>query len=162
MSLWLASIRLIVSGRAGSCEMWFSRITSSSSSGRPKKALSSMDVISLAVRSILFSLSGEKQPTCPLYIWSSIPLIFDSCSFRLTHEGEVGLVDLGDSVVAGVEVSGVFGKRRNTIQLQVIAVDRTAEACAQQARGHTWKMWTRTKRRRRRGGRNKMGEIMSL
>lgn len=40
-----------------------------------------------------------------------------------THEGEVGLVDLGDSVVSGVEVSGVFGKRWYAIQPQVVTVD---------------------------------------
>lgn len=55
-----------------------------------------------------------------------------------THEGKVGLVDLGDSVVAGIEVSGVFGKRWYTIQLQVITVDRATETRAQQASGHTW------------------------
>lgn len=29
---------------------------------------------------------------------------------NLTHEGKVRLVDLGDSVVAGIEVGCVFGK----------------------------------------------------
>lgn len=40
-----------------------------------------------------------------------------------THGGKVGLVDLGDSVEAGIEVSGVFGQRWHTVQLQVITVD---------------------------------------
>lgn len=40
-----------------------------------------------------------------------------------THGGKVGLVDLADSVEAGVEVSGVFGQRWHTVQLQVVTVD---------------------------------------
>lgn len=75
-----------------------------------------------------------------------------------THEGEVGLVDLGDSVVAGIEVSGVFGKRWYTIQPQVVTVDRTTKARAQQASGHTWTTWIR----RRRGGGNKIGKSKRL
>lgn len=58
-----------------------------------------------------------------------------------THEGEVRFVDLGDSVVAGVEVGGVFGKGGYAVELQVIAVDRPSEARAQQASGHTWGTW---------------------
>lgn len=69
-----------------------------------------------------------------------------------THEGEVGLVDLGDSVVAGVEVSGVFGERWHSIQLQVVTVDRTTEARAQQASGHTCSAWTNRGRKAREGG----------
>lgn len=56
---------------------------------------------------------------------SSLPVII--VHFHLTkkhtHEGEVRLVDLGDFVVTGIEVSGVFGKRWYTIQLQVITID---------------------------------------
>lgn len=58
-----------------------------------------------------------------------------------THEGEVRLVDLGDSVVAGVEVGGVFGKGGYAVELQVVAVDGPSEARAQQASGHTWTTW---------------------
>ena len=87
------------------------------------------------------------MPKIHLHTW------FPALNVHLKHtqEGEVGLVDLGDSVVAGVEVSGVFGKRWHTIQLQVITVDRTTKARAQQASGHTWSPWKR--RRRREGGR---------
>lgn len=56
---------------------------------------------------------------------------------KLTHEGKVRLVDLGDSVVAGIEVGCVFRKGWYAVELQVIAVDRPSEACAQQASGHT-------------------------
>lgn len=56
-----------------------------------------------------------------------------------THKGEVRLVDLGDSVVAGVEVSCVLGKRRYAVQPQVVTVDGASEARAQQAGGHTWR-----------------------
>lgn len=44
-------------------------------------------------------------------------------------------------------MSGVFGKRWYTIQLQVITVDRTTKARAQQASGHTWSTWERRRRR---------------
>lgn len=75
-----------------------------------------------------------------IHRYNGLPFVifihFHSTS-KHTHEGEVGLVDLGDSVVAGIEVSGVFGKRWYTIQLQVITVDRTSKAHAQQASGHT-------------------------
>lgn len=68
-----------------------------------------------------------------------------------THGGKVGFVDLGDSVVAGIEVSGVFGERWHAIQLQVVAVDRAAEACAQQTSGHTWSRRTRRREEEREG-----------
>ena len=50
---------------------------------------------------------------------------------KRTHEGKVGLVDLGESVVASVEVRCLLGERRYAVQLQVIAVDRGTEARAQ-------------------------------
>lgn len=143
--MWLASIRVMVSGRAGSCEIWFSRITSSSSSGSPKNAVSSMELILLAVKSILFSLSEKrwKRKKTQKIDHRVGHLHSDK---EHTHEGEVRLVNLGDSVVTGVEVSGVFGDRWNTIQLQVVTVDRTSKACAQQASGHTWSTWARGRR----------------
>lgn len=110
------------------------------------KAGSSMDVISLAVRSILFSLSGrrrerkEKKTNIHPPLQTHLLKHSDIQTFRLTHGGEVGLVDLGDSVVAGVEVCGVFGQWWYTVQLQIIAVDRTTEARAQQTGGHTWEI----------------------
>lgn len=55
-----------------------------------------------------------------------------------THLSEVALVDLGDAVVAGVEVSGLFGERRHARQLHIITVDRTTQTGAQQASRHTW------------------------
>lgn len=51
-----------------------------------------------------------------------IPMYFYS-KWKHTHGGKVRLVDLFDSVVASIEVSGVFGERGHTIQIQVIAVD---------------------------------------
>lgn len=157
--LWLASIRVIVSGKDGSWEMWFSRITTSSSSGRPTKALSSMDVISLWVRSILFSLSEGRwentseetlffivTPTFKFAFGSELILMYFYSKWKHTHGGKVRLVDLFDSVVASIEVSGVFGERGHTIQIQVIAVDWTTKACAQQANGHTWNTWTRRRK----------------
>ena len=50
---------------------------------------------------------------------------------KRTHEGKVGLVELGESVVASVEVSRLFGEGWYAVQLQVIAVDRSTEACTQ-------------------------------
>lgn len=79
MLLWLASIKVMVSGRAGSCEIWFSRITSSSSSGRPINALSSTDVIALAVKSILFSLSGRRWKKHNLKCWYQWPQWLSAC-----------------------------------------------------------------------------------
>lgn len=145
MLFWLASINVIVSGRGGSCEMWFSRITSSSSSARPANAFSSMLLISLAVKSILLSLSGERRKKKLVRSFSDIvtrychhqhighlrftftflnpprtSLVLYSNIFikkgRHTHESEVRLVDLSDSVVACVEMSGVFGKRWYGVQ----------------------------------------------
>jgi len=63
--------------------------------------------------------------------------VTEKCPKR-THEGKVGLVDLGESVVACVEVSGLFGQRGHAVQLQVVAVDRGTKARAQETRGHTW------------------------
>lgn len=56
---------------------------------------------------------------------------------RRTHGRKVGLVDLGDSVEAGVEMSGVFGEGGYAGQLQVVTVHGTTKARAQQASGHS-------------------------
>lgn len=40
-----------------------------------------------------------------------------------THKGKVRLVDLGDFVVAGIEVRSLLGQRWYTVQLQIITVD---------------------------------------
>lgn len=79
-------------------------------------------------------------------------------SRKHTHGGEVRLVDLGDTVVASVEVSGVFGERRHTIQLQVITVDRATKTHTQQAGGHTWRMWM--KRNQSRGRERRLDESL--
>lgn len=75
----------------------------------------------------------------PLHLFPFLSKFMHFHSTRTpTHGGKVGFVDLGDSVVAGIEVSGVFGERWHAIQLQVVTIDRAAEACAQQTSGHTW------------------------
>lgn len=81
-----------------------------------------MALILLAVRSILFSLSERRWKRKKTQKIDHRVGHLRSDKER-THEREVGLVNLGDSVVTGVEVSGVFGDRWNTIQLQVVTVD---------------------------------------
>lgn len=88
-----------------------------------------------------------KRLTLLLNISALLTIHFHSNGMH-THVGEVRLADLCDSVVAGVEVSGVFGQRWNTVQLQVVTVDRTTEAYAQQANRQFWKT-SRGKRDRR-------------
>ena len=70
-----------------------------------------------------------------------MPFMFQSwqsCFSTLTHLSEVGLVDLGDLVVASVEVSGLFRERGHVVQLQVVTVNRPTQTGTQQTGGHTW------------------------
>lgn len=85
-------------------------------------------------------------PTFKFAFGSELILMCFYSKWKHTHGGKVRLVDLFDSVVASIEVSGVFGERGHTIQIQVIAVDWTTKACAQQANGHTWNTWTRRRK----------------
>lgn len=54
-----------------------------------------------------------------------------------THVSEVRFVDLSDPVEAGVEVSGIFGKRRYIQQPRIITVHRSHQAGTQHTGGHT-------------------------
>lgn len=61
------------------------------------------------------------------------------CPFDETHTqvGEVRLANPSNFVVAGIEMSGFFGKGRNTVQLQVITVHRSNQAGAEYTGTHT-------------------------
>ena len=52
-----------------------------------------------------------------------------------THVCKVPLVDLGNFVEAGIEVSGVFGQGWDELQLRIVTVDRAPHADTEKAGG---------------------------
>lgn len=141
-----ASSLTMLRGSSGSAVSLFSGRMSSCRLGRRRKASASAQAMELLVRSIRFSFSGGREkgggwrrPTSPLVPPEAVPAQSPALPLpRRTQPHEIAGPDGADAVEAGVEVGGVRRQQRDALQVGVVAVDRGADAEAEQAAGEPW------------------------